>query len=271
MDSTWAAGSGLRVRTQFAVITHWRSGSTMLIRGLGEHSGVQAHGEIFHKDPDQRPAATGGMLVYQEPESGGTFLERLFQLGRCRWAPTCGCDAWCFPRCSGFKIFYDQAEAHGAESAWRWLEYKTNVHIIHLVRANLLESWVSFQVASRTNEWVREHHQGEANPPPPFEIDALRCERFFYWVVKQRLSTRSRFVHHPWIEIEYQRDLVSHWRTTMSRLQDFLGLTHESIQPVTVRQQARPVREQVTNYSALARRWAGSPWAAFFEDEHEPQ
>jgi hypothetical protein len=240
----------------YAVVSHHRSGSTMLNTGLGNHSEVRAHGEIFHEDPDERTGETKQALPHREPEPGDVFLDRLFELA----------DGSCWPTCSGFKFFYNQARMGAAQSAWTWIERNTDIHIIHLVRANLFDSWVSYEVAKRTDQWFLARNDRIAKPPPPFAVDAAECEGFFEWVVEHRELTRRRFVRNPWIEIEYEHDLVSRWSATMIRLQDFLELPHESFQPISVRQQARPVRHQVSNYSVLAHRWAGSRWAAFFED-----
>jgi len=246
----------MRVRTVYAVVSHPRSGSMMLNTALGNHSEVRAHHEIFHEDLKQRACATRRAPPYREPEPGDVFLDRLFQLA----------DGWDWPTCSGFKLFYDQAQMGAAQSAWTWMERNTDVHIIHLVRANLFDNWVSYQVAERTDQWFLDRNDRVAKPPPLFEVDAAQCEGFFEWVVEQRELTRRRFVRNPWIEIEYEHDLVSRWSATTTRLQDFLGPPHESIQPSSVRQQAQPVRNQVSNYDDLARRWAGSRWAAFLED-----
>jgi hypothetical protein len=246
----------MRIPTVYAIISHPRSGSTMLSAALGQHSEVRAHAEIFHEDVDQRMCATRRALPHLEPEPGELFLDRLFELT----------DGWSWPKCSGFKLFYDQAQTGAARSAWTWLERNTDVHIIHLLRANLFDSWVSYEVAEYTDQWFLGRNDRVAKPPPPFEIDAATCQGFFEWIVEQRELTRRRFVRNPWIEIEYEQDLVSRWSATMTRLQDFLGLPHESIQPSSVRQKARPVCHQVSNYSVLARHWAGSPWEPFFGD-----
>jgi LPS sulfotransferase NodH len=246
----------MKVRTRYAVVSHSRSGSTMLSTGLGKHSEVHAHYEIFNEHLDQRARATKRSLPYREPEPANVFLDRLFELA----------DGWCWPTCSGFKLFYDHAQTGAAQSAWTWIERNVDVHIIHLVRSNLFDSRVSYEVAKHTGQWSLLCGDRAAKPPPPFEIDAAACERFFEWVVEQRELTRRRFVRNPWIEIEYERDLVSQWPATMTRLQEFLRLPHESIEPISFRQQARAVRNQVSNYSILARRWAGSRWAAFIED-----
>ena len=227
----------------------------MLNTGLGNHSKIQAHGELFHPNPDERFCETKLALPYQEPAHGDAFLEGLFMLA----------EGSCWPRCSGFKLFYQQAQTGAARSAWTWLERNTDVHIIHLVRANLLDSWVSWEVAQRTDQWFLHRTDCVSEPPEPFDVDVDKCEKFFDWVEQQREWTRHRFARHPWIELEYEGDLVSRWSITMTRLHDFLELPHETIQPVSVRQQARPVRCQISNYDVLEQRWSTSRWAAFLE------
>ena len=165
-----------KIRTLYAVVSHQRSGSSMLNTGLGNHSKIQAHGELFHPNPDERFCETKLALPYQEPAHGDAFLEGLFMLA----------EGSCWPRCSGFKLFYQQAQTGAARSAWTWLERNTDVHIIHLVRANLLDSWVSWEVAQRTDQWFLHRTDCVSEPPEPFDVDVDKCEKFFDWVEQQR-------------------------------------------------------------------------------------
>jgi len=240
--------------TIFAMISHGRSGSSMLIRSLGEHSEVRAHGELFHDDEIERIRSTHKAEPYDPRESADLFLDQLFDLGE-----------WTWPSCIGFKLFYNQARKGPASAAWTWLHQHTDVRIIHLLRTNLFESWVSHEVAKRSGEWMLYPDERSAGTPDPFELDPHGCEDFFEWVTGQRDRIRRRFQKHPFKELEYERDLVGRWSETIRELQGFLGLEYQEMEPVTARQRARPVAAQITNYDDLARRWAGSPWSAFME------
>jgi hypothetical protein len=49
-------------------------------------------------------------------------------------------------------------------------------------------------------------------------------------------------------------------------VQQFLGLNYQPVAPTIYRQSQQTLAQAIANYDELKSRFAGSPWAVFFED-----
>lgn len=133
--------------TNFIVLGYPRCGSNLLLSSLGGHPQIRIIGEVLsHEakiraeawervDPSKWPASRGA--GYQLGEDGAAFLaNKIFPAGPIRNL-----------RCFGFKIFYDHAQFDDhVSTAWDYLR-SSDIKVIHLIRRNLLYSYISFLVA----------------------------------------------------------------------------------------------------------------------------
>jgi len=51
----------------------------------------------------------------------------------------------------------------------------------------------------------------------------------------------------------------------MKRIQEFLGVDYEAVQPATYKQSRLPLAVAISNYAELKERFNGTPWEMFFE------
>jgi LPS sulfotransferase NodH len=250
---------------RFVLLSQPRSGSTLVRMSLADHSCVEMFGEIFNDDELIRRKALrtgsrqrrlrGVVEPYQEGDDGARFLrERIFA----------GVDEG--PAAVGFKLFHSQARGDPtAATAWDYLIAEEGIRVVHLVRGNLLDSYVSLQLALLTGTWLRPAGSPEPRRDvPPLELDPGACEEYFEEVSADFARAEHSFRHHLRLDIEYERDLCHDFEAALHRIQDFLEVPRVPPTRPLEKQARRPAREQIANYDALARYFRGSQHERFF-------
>jgi LPS sulfotransferase NodH len=243
---------------KFVLLSHGRTGSTLLSLALGKHPNIRMFLELFHEDREERERSfRADGRTYQDGEDAAQFLREAVFYPR-YWKPL---------RAVGFKLFYEHARQNSEDKkVWHYLKTTKDVRIIHLVRRNLLESWLSYETALRTDVWTV--LKGEAEPPPalsPFTVDIQKCENFFRSTEKYRDWARQVFRGHPFIEVEYESDLCEHFQKTMNLLHDFLDVPRYTGMVLTKKQARHKPCQQIINYNEMKRYFAQTSYAEFFD------
>lgn len=257
---------------KFVLLGHRRSGSTLMLCGLAGHRNVYMFGELFNEhEDDRRKAFASGLRgcsvaerrgmsesgFYRDGQDGAQFL-RDFVFYEHYWQPVA----------VGFKLFYHQArDTGGARRAWEYLIAHKDIHVIHLVRRNMLESMLSLRIAFQTNEWASLTTEAPAPTEPlaPLHFSPQECEGYFTETGKSQQWARAAFSDHPSIEVEYEGDLCRRFQATMHRVQDFLGVPRRRSRRLLRKQARRRPAEQISNYAELKAHFAPTPYARWFE------
>ncbi len=270
---------------RFVLLTSERSGSTLLVDLLNRHPRIHVNGEIFNVNSlarEQQVAALKDPLRHLEGGFG---------------APE-------GTRAAGFKLFYHHATrstfdpslfpdklAAGAHEAmqrkireyhawvlasfdlveleaklaevWRRLIEDESIRIVHLVRRNRLAAFASLKRAWLTNEWERT--SGEAGRPLPITLDFEECREVFTQLDRWERERHREFSGHDVLEITYE-ELVADAASTLHAVHDFLGVERGDAVTRLRRQGARELSEGILNWHELEARFAGTPWAAFFDE-----
>ncbi|MBP8947436.1 MAG: sulfotransferase [Candidatus Promineofilum sp.] len=240
--------------TRFLCVGYARSGSTLLMRSLNNHSRIVGYGEIV-KNVDRYPQH------YHEFESS----QALFERDPARFLQTKVFRAYP-PNVAavGFKIFYHHAprDTVWGRAVWEYLLGQPELRVLHLKRRNWLKMLVSEKQAGETEEWIK-YSDGQEAPAvhlPPDEAAA-----FFARVAAWEAEYDALFAGHPGCEVVYEqltRDLPGQ----LARIQTFLDVPHEAVSPGTAKRPRRALAEQITNYAELKGHFAATPWAAFFTE-----
>jgi hypothetical protein len=241
--------------TPFILVCHARTGASLLIDILGQHSDVLAIGELFMPDAESRlrQCSVEGR-AYEDGEDGEAFLRDWVFVNRGRAAV-------------GFKLMYYDGLEPGdpVASARRYLASRADVRVIHLYREDLLQRLVSDEIAMRTGEWSRPI--GVVTPPQAvaqFALSPERCERDFAEVEARAAATRSTFGHHPFLELSYERHIATALDDTITRVWHFLELDPIPFVRRLQKQATRGPHEVLTNWAALKTHFAGTRHSAYF-------
>jgi LPS sulfotransferase NodH len=255
----------------FVVIGHARCGSNLLGRALATHPQIRMAGEIFAKEEHTRKVSWERVnpLAWPKPrgegykagEDAGAFAaQRIFSL-----TPFHD-NILAF----GFKIFYDHARSdEGIGSIWPYL-IQNPIRIIHIHRRNLLASFVSNEVALKTNEWHLAVGSGipAAAPVPPFSLHHVPLQRYFEEIATWRRWVDQTFAKHDVLTIYYEDDLCGNFSVAANKAFKFVGVMPWVTRPALQKQQALPLDEQVSNFAALKKHFRETPYAEFFATEN---
>lgn len=81
----------------------------------------------------------------------------------------------------------------------------------------------------------------------------------------EEMMLRARFAGSPLYEVEYE-SLAGDLPAVLAGLQTFLGVEHAELQPVLQKQTTGALADRIVNYDALRSRFAGTAYAAWFDD-----
>ena len=157
---------------------------------------------------------------------------------------------------AGFKLMYGQVRENPGILQYLALR---RVRVVHLVRANLLDAVISYEVAQSTG--VFHAHRGEHVPVAVIRLDAgdLR-ERLEHveWAVARARSWLERY-RLPRIDIAYE-ELVGRREDTFGRILRFLGVDPdvEALDSSLVRTTTRSSMELVENADDVRAALAGT-------------
>jgi LPS sulfotransferase NodH len=203
----------------FVVLTFPRSGSTWLMNMLDSHPEIAAYDELFLGGEGVQPRAEDQLAFasYLErvPEPTRRFrLPHRIAYLRSVYRERPGV------RAVGFKLVYGQVSANPG-----LLQYFAvrRVRAIHLVRANLLDAVISYEVARESGVFHR--LRGEEAPHGTVRLDAdgIR-ERLGYmeWAVSRGRVWLERF-RLPRVEVAYE-ELIGRRDETLGALLRFLDV-----------------------------------------------
>jgi LPS sulfotransferase NodH len=233
-----------------------RSGSNLLRDYLNQHESIQCFGEIF-KNRFRKGKS------WQRFSGGSAELKHLHQTDLVSFwkviLEKCKLDKPVI----GAKMSYFHREG---EEIWRYFA-SSCTPIIHLVREELIDSYLSFKLAETSRIWIQPENEkigaeyGARMRPENEKIDAeynrtisIDLDDFRHYCVRfwQHFdSIKLLFRDNPYLEITYSA-LVQEREKTMSEIYSFLGLPSRETSPRLVKQLSRPREELIINWNETA-------------------
>jgi LPS sulfotransferase NodH len=235
-----------------------RTGSTMLISQLNNHSQALAFGEIFRSQDSIgwdvtpfRSYQNRQVLALFTSDSIGFLEKHVFR----RWPKN--------HKAVGFKLFYYHARTSSQRSVWNYLVNRPEIRILHIKRRNVLGQYVSLQLAHMTNIWST--NRPVRQDPQSIKLDLSDCRNHFIWVRSLEEECDALFENRK-VKNVYYEDLVSDPERELRDVQKFLGLRHETLVAQTVQQQTKPLSQVIVNYEELRVAFTGTQWENFFDE-----
>jgi LPS sulfotransferase NodH len=253
--------AGVQPVTRFLLLGAARTGSTLVGNALVDHPEILFYGEIFHHRLHRRVAEAAretmghgvlrrlplGLPVCRDEDDARAYLAGLFSRGSAFAA-------------TGFKLFYDQARRGRVSTAWDYVADDPAMKVVHLLRANWLESLISQERAIRTGVW----HSADPPTAGSFCLSPEQCLEFFEHLDQSRARAQSVLDSHPVLELEYSQ-LAADFHRSVVRVCSFLGVSADrAFVPRLAKLSRQEPRDELANYEELRDFFRPTPYARFF-------
>lgn len=247
--------------TRFIILGQQRTGSILLQRLLDSHPHIMCGGEVFNPSLPVRQS----IIRLERPiEDGADPIAYLNDVVFKTYPPEL--------KAVGFRLFYDHARDKNWGKVWDYLR-QTPVRVIHLRRRNLLDRYLSLQLAQRTNVWVTVKKTTDAYNAP-IKLDPAACFNDFSRYHWQEKESEALFTGCPLLNVTYE-DLTHQKEKTIRGILDFLGVSWHELTTGVKKQRVRSKQEIIENYEELKsyliahmdEAWAQAEWLTFFDDE----
>ncbi len=249
--------------TPFIILAQERTGSILLQRLLDSHSEIFCVGEIFN------PSFKLRQTIKKVEEPIAARADPIAYLNRyvfCGYPPE--------TKAVGFRLFYTHARDKAWAHVWPYLRDR-GVKVIHLQRRNLLDRYLSLQLAQRSNTWLKLNEASGDYGDEMITLDPYDCfrninESQWWWYEADKF-----FADNPRLTVTYEA-LVDNQDAVADEILDFLGLTRQSLISHTKKQRSRPKPQRIANYEALKQwleqalerpeAWQNRAWLEFFDE-----
>ncbi len=148
------------------------------------------------------------------------------------------------------KIFY----YHVAADAPLWREFDEGCRVVHLIRRNLFESYLSAEVARHTGEWQAFVGKSGERRVEPFVINAAEAEQFIRTRRSQVLRTRTFFAGKSDYSELFYEDIAADSRLCAAAVGQIWGLDFSQldVQADLRKQKVEDNARLVLNYAEVA-------------------
>ncbi|MGF1590404.1 MAG: sulfotransferase [Pleurocapsa sp.] len=242
--------------TKFIILCRSRSGSNLLLNQLQSHQNIRMFYEVFSQDNSSKEFwdyinydldRIRDLKQNNPLELVNSFIYRTMPLQ---------------VKAVGFKLFYYHARTGKQQEIWQYLKDSPEIKLIHLVRRNLLQTYVSQQIALATNTWyaTSDRHQ----TTPAIQLNYEKTLAAFEQTKKLEQENEDFFRDHQLLKVFYE-DLIKDNLQEITKVQNFLGVTPTSVYISTKKQLPNSLQKSIQNYAELKNYFQASPYAAFFE------
>jgi LPS sulfotransferase NodH len=249
----------------FVIVGHPRSGSTLLKEAIAQHHRIRVYGELFHKVENERKNTHcvrkhDGTKVFYEGNTSDA-LEFLFE------------NVWNSENeryhAVGFKLFGERVQCPGTERLFvRLKEEVKGLHVVHIIRDNLLDMWVSRKKAEQSGVWrvpVLGNAPEAKNAMEPIKADPLSLLKYF-----EALSKTTQFLERHFRDIKYlaiHYDLLTHeFKEQVKKVFDFLNIKEIDCIMTVKKQNTTPHNEFIINFDELKEYFRLTQYAFCFDE-----
>lgn len=222
----------------FIVLTRSRTGSNLLVSFLNGHPDVFCEGEIFARMRGRDPLARIGSAFGRQPR-------RI--------------------KAKGFKIFYYHPLDADGSALWRRLEQLPRLRVIHLTRENILRTLLSRKIAGLQGKWTATRYDKTDVNARRIDFTPGELEEGFRQTREWERAADTRFGGHSMLKLSYEQ-LVENPLEVHARMLDFLGMRNEALATSLRKQNPESLEALIANYRELKASFAGTEWAAYFDE-----
>jgi LPS sulfotransferase NodH len=212
--------------TAFVILCEPRSGSTLLHTYLNSHTQVLSYGEVLR------------MVLEKGKKSNNVVSDKVFKpYGR-------------QIKAVGLKLFYEYVDHPDYRDSFSQIVQRKDVKVIHLVRKNLLELYVSLKTAEQTNVWSTTKPSKQT---VPIQVDVDDCQKFVALHQQHQTLFTDLFKNHAVLEVAYE-ELAEYPQQTLLTVQTFLGVEPQNLFTLLTKQSHGSVSTRISNYAEVEAR-----------------
>jgi LPS sulfotransferase NodH len=249
----------------FVVIGHPRSGSTLLKEAIDAHPVLKVYGELFHKADAERQKS------HCIRKQDGTRVH--YEAGERDAIEFLTAHVWSQENSAyqavGFKLFFERIKCPGSKRLFARLKQEiTGLRVIHIIRDNLLDSWVSRKKAEQTGVWrlpATGHVAGPTREIRPIHANPENILRNFEQLDHATQVMARTFRDIPYLAVNYAT-LVRDFQKEMSAVFCFLDASPIRNRMSVQKQNTAPHRDFISNYDELKEFFANTPYSGFFRE-----
>ncbi|MEP0984917.1 hypothetical protein [Ekhidna sp.] len=247
--------------TKFVLIHAPRSGSNFLMSKIQSHPNTATFSEIFNANDKSNEYqnfchalalmdVTIERAISIRELNQSTFLnEVIFKE-----------DYPDFIEAVGFKITYE--DLFNNKDVMNYILENDSVKVIHLIRENLFDIYISFRRALLTKQWVI-HRWTSPNLSDElsFHVDVKQCEIFFTNLEQMRSHVQELYKNKNTLELEYCDLVEGIWEPD---LQNHLRLSKADLAANVSKNQKINHSLVIENYQEVQNYFKNSQWSTFF-------
>jgi hypothetical protein len=273
--------------TRFVVLTHPRTGSTLLSRALNSHPRITCFGEVFnwvltHVDftVEGYDESNADDLNLRNKDPVAFLQERIF------------CQPPGMSSAVGFKLHYSHCSPPwGFPALLDHLVQDKEVRILHLQRRNMLKSLASEKIATITGRYMHARAAARLRNIPKAFIHPVTALKKARAIIAQNVLSRQRprrvtlsveeckayfeeteltvkqhdelFGEHDRLSLFYE-EILSARDDTFARAQSFLGVEPLVLAVALTKQSPDDLRTILENYDELREAFADTDYGEFF-------
>jgi hypothetical protein len=251
---------------RFVIVSLERSGSHYLRGALNSHPEARVYGDIFHRNPANRGRTLATLDIirpWEQDEPPAEYLENVVYRPESDGL-----------KAIGFKFVHLLGRMKNpVESDLYTYISNAGIAVLHLERKNLLNRYLSRELARRNKAWINVRWSGKDDASdstlrgeyregvfidPSEAADDIRRAR------KASRETRERFSRNPCFAVAYE-SLLGNAEDTFREIQEFLDLSPATLVPDTVRQRSGGQRLWISNYEELQSAFMGRQEEEYLE------
>ncbi|MGF1637692.1 MAG: sulfotransferase [Cyclobacteriaceae bacterium] len=232
-----------RSYTRFVIVSHPRSGSTLLHTLLNAHPQIHSRGEIL------QPYINSDIHI-----DASKLYEHIFRPMSTNI------------RAVGFKFFFKYFKAPTGKAVVEELCQDKDVRIILLKRKNLLRAIISLEIARKTRKFSSiKDSELRAKRLKSITLNPALCLATLQQMELEQKQLIKYFNKKKCLELTYEA-LVSNQNKTVEVILQHLGLKHRNLFSLLKRQNPEPLDQLVINYDELKKALEGTKWYSMLYD-----
>lgn len=210
--------------TRFVILCEPRTGSTLLHTYLNYHPHIRSYGEILRENAEENKS------IAHEPVKTYVFKPHAAQL-----------------KAVGLKLFYSYYQAPPFHDAFQEVIKMQDVKVIHLIREDILQQYVSHNIAKQSGEWSASRSDSK-NEYRKLLVDLNHLKQFVTAYYQKRALIKGYFAHHEKLDITYER-LKDDTEHVLAEVQQFLKVEPRKLLTLLQKQNTKPLEHVVENYA----------------------